>query len=269
MQLAERIEQLDFCRSQDTIIIAAATGDTISLCHELDAGKAVDTRDLEHHRTLLHWAVLGRQHAAVELLLSRNADFNATDPSNARTPLHIAMAGGDSTLAVRLLQAGSPTETRDRSGETPLFIACRERKHKMTKVLLEAGSDPDARDSNSSKQTPLLLAAKLGLKKVVKILLDHDAKVSLVDDHGMTPLLYAIREGHNDIADLLSKQEARGDSRTAGDIWRDALLYLRQGPHDPYKDLEPGIALVRAAKGERLDIVTNRLEGGVDVDKPG
>jgi ankyrin repeat protein len=45
-----------------------------------------------------------------------------------------------------------------------------------------------------------------------------------------------------------------------------AMSYLSLDPDNPYKDLDPETALLQAVKEERLDIVTNLLERGVDAD---
>ena len=45
--------------------------------------------------------------------------------------------------------------------------------------------------------------------RLVSVLLKHGAKVGLVDYNGKTPLEKAIRNGHNDVADILLRNGAK------------------------------------------------------------
>ena len=84
-------------------------------------------------------------------------------------------------------------------------------------------------------------AAKSGYVKIVRILLDHDAHVNVIDDAdqdkvaagehaGMTPLIYAARGGHAEIVRLLLARGADRRFRTAdGDT---AVDVARRNGHD-------------------------------------
>lgn len=54
--------------------------------------------------------------------------------------------------------------------------------------------------------TALHLAAELGDVAIVKILIDRDAAINVVDDMGSTPLHYAIVRDHNEIVSYLIKK---------------------------------------------------------------
>jgi ankyrin repeat protein len=79
------------------------------------------------------------------------------------------------------------------------------------KVKALLGMNPELLNSKDKEvgATPLILAASLGHKDVVKLLLANKAKVNAKSDHGITPLLAAAQGGHNDIAELLRRHGAK------------------------------------------------------------
>jgi len=70
-------------------------------------------------RTPLHSAALGGSLEAIELLLRRGANMNAT-AAGGGTPLHYAARYGKVEAASLLLSRGADHTARDRSGDTPL-----------------------------------------------------------------------------------------------------------------------------------------------------
>ena len=92
-------------------------------------------------------------------------------------------------------------------------------------ILREAGADVNARITdvtsltariartntltNRQGQTTLFYAAEAGRTAVVKYLLDHGAKVDVVDDMGKTPIDAA--KGSAEIVALLERARAAGN----------------------------------------------------------
>ncbi len=58
--------------------------------------------------------------------------------------------------------------------------------------------------------TPLHLAAQQGSKEVVELLLANQADVNAKDSGGYTPLQWAIKRGHPDVAESLRKHGGLG-----------------------------------------------------------
>ncbi|KAM0273170.1 hypothetical protein ACHAQH_008461 [Verticillium albo-atrum] len=255
----------DLCPWEQTINLAAVAGDRVKLREELNKGKDVDTRDLEYQHTPLHWAVLGNHADAVQLLLSHGAAVNAFEASRGRTPLLVAVACGHETIARQLLEAGADADTPDMVGNTPLILAARENRFSMVKLLLEGGSNPNVRDWKSG-QTALSLAAAEGHGGVVALLNSHDAATDLADDLGVTPLAYALNNGHDSIARTLAEREARQGSRDADQILSDMMALTTVKTQDPYEALDDETALLQAVKEGREDIVKKVLENNIDVD---
>jgi ankyrin repeat protein len=57
-------------------------------------------------------------------------------------------------------------------------------------------------------KTPLHAAAFEGRKEIVESLIPHCTDIDAEDNHGKTPLYWAVLKCHEEVADLLSKQGA-------------------------------------------------------------
>ncbi|KAM0331380.1 hypothetical protein ACHAQA_003053 [Verticillium albo-atrum] len=257
--------KLDLCPWEETIIAAAAAGDTTELQRELDKGTNVDTCDSEYQQTALHWAALNGHHAAVQLLISSGAEINTPEPAGGRTPLLMAVAGGHESVARLLLDAGACADTPDMAGDAPLVLAVKEKKTAMVKLLLEGGAKPNFREWRRG-QTPLSLAAEAGLVDVVALLSLHGATAGLADDHDMTAMEYALENGHEDIARTLADAEVGHDSRDAEQVLSDTMARMAAKTQDPYQDIQGEAALLRAVKDGREDVIRTVLESNINVD---
>jgi len=204
----------------------------------------------------LHWAVHDSDGASVARLLAAGADVNAANRLGVR-PLHLSIEAGDVAVTRMLLDAGADVAAADRTGESPLMLAARVGEPDLTRALLEHGAQVDARDPNFG-QTALMIAAREGHVETVSLLLAAGAAVDaqtkpeaaprfippsespegLSRGAGIiragwpegrgkrfpaggskTPLLYATRGGHLEIARLLidngaSLELADGDGVT-------------------------------------------------------
>ncbi len=178
-------------------------------------------------------------------------------------PLQVAIEAGDAALTRRLLDAGADVAARDRAGELPLMIAARVGDPELSEAsararrgrrrarralrpngaddrgargpsrdggrALAAGADVDAQTKPEApprfippsespeglsrgagiiragwpdgrgkrfpaggSKTPLLYATREGHFDVARLLVDNDASLELADGNGVTPLLNAI-----------------------------------------------------------------------------
>lgn len=138
----------------------AALGGHLHIMQELVAhGVSLDSLAC-NERTALHACAMSSSAAAVNFLLSRHVDLEATDLEGC-TALHIAAGhrlGSEVTLET-LLHAGADMEARTVHGETPLHRACKALRVHSVKMLLQWGSNENAVDANG--QTPALVASQL------------------------------------------------------------------------------------------------------------
>jgi ankyrin repeat protein len=152
--------------------------------------------------TPLHLAAANGYKSIAEFLLATKAEVNSRDNAGS-TPLHqAATAEGEHTSVVELLLAHeADVNAADRHGLTPLHYATLANNRDVVKSLLYHGANANAKD-NEVGDTPLILAAGKGYKEVTELLLEHGADVNAADNIG-TPMAWAMRAGHADVANLL------------------------------------------------------------------
>lgn len=172
----------------------------------------------------LHWASYHDSVDGARLLLTANADVNATTDLGV-TPLWLAAENSSVAMADLLLQAGADPGITLLSGETVVMTAAQSGNGDVVRALLAAGADPNA--AVTREQTALMWAAARGHSEAVAELLEYGADVharSLVreqyvksekiqDSHpdykywieqgGNTALIFAARSGDLRSAQLL------------------------------------------------------------------
>jgi len=202
----------------------------------------------------LHWLVERGETAGVKALLEQGADATRANRLGV-TPLYLAAANGDAGIIELLLKAGADPNSRDTVGETMLMAAVGSGEIGAVTALLAHGAEVDARES-AYEQTALMFAARGGVEPIVAALLAAGAEVDartrigneprwvlpnsragfgfgkgiirggLPEDRGMrpfrggglTPLLYAAREGHTATVASLLDAGAAIDGVEANDI---------------------------------------------------
>ena len=223
--------------SDAKIASAARDGERSAVIALLRTEPENSNEKLPDGTSALHWAVRSDDLELVSLLIHAKADANAVDPHGI-TPLALACANANVAIVRALIGAGANPNLADNAGTTPLMVAVRRPQAENVRLLLDAGAKVDARD-NGAQQTPLMIAVRENNAAVVRLLLDHGADVNAATrvgktparrppgagggSHGlgivrsgwpgrgyqeatpggMTPLLYAARDGHTEIARML------------------------------------------------------------------
>ena len=185
----------------------------------------------------LHWVIHFNDVETARLLVSRGADVNQLNRYGL-APLHVAATAGYGALVRLLLEENAAVEVRAKNGETALMMAARKGCADCVQALLAHQSNVNALEPKLG-QTALMLAAWNGNVDVVRSLIRAGAQVNAatlvgpmpvfkppnlgggshgdgiirggVPEHGfrdpraggMTPLHYAAREGHTDVAAVL------------------------------------------------------------------
>jgi uncharacterized protein len=187
--------------------------------------------------TALHWAVRHDDVAAVDSLIKAGADVKAANRYGV-TPINLAATNGNAIIIGKLLDAGVDPNTANPGGETALMTAARTGKVDAVKLLLDRGANVNAKD-NGHAQTALMWAVLENHPDMVRLLLDRGADINAhttvtmpkgeyvparpaaasgagiirqralpTADGGMTPLLFAIRDGNADMTRLLVSRGA-------------------------------------------------------------
>ena len=163
--------------------------------------------------------------AAVALLLDRGADVDARDPEFEQTALMLAVREAHPEVVALLLDRGADVDARTRIGPTPKFVPpCKGTGCGSEGVGINRGGLPDRgrRAAALGGMTPLLYAARDGRTKEAELLLAAGADVELAEANGMPPLLMALLNDQLEIARLLL---AHGADVNADDFWGRTPLF--------------------------------------------
>lgn len=219
---------------------------------------AVTKKDIRG-RTLLHWAFLCRQRAAITSLLNRNADVNtayAVDDDIMMTPLCIAASYGYLDLVNDLLKKPSGPDI-----QLALILAAHEGHYAVVEALLppimtarndllekKADFTAEINAINSNNSIALIAAAESGHHELVTLLLNHGVNVDMVRKDSETALTLAIKGYHFEVAELLVEKVSSSIINTANDKGYTALMLAAQCGH---------LGLVKAllAKGAEINTV--------------
>ena len=214
-------------------------------------------QDAPDGTTPLHQAVRQNDLKAVDTLVKAGANVKAATRYGV-TPLQIAATNGNAAMLRRLLEAGADVNTATPGGETALMTAARTGNTEAVTLLLDRRADVNARDMVRG-QTALMWAVTEGHTDIVKLLVARGANVKAqtnvtapkgeyvqaraggasgngiirqralpTKDGGMTPLLFAVRDGNTSMVRLLLELGA-DINQTSGNHTSPLLIALLNG----------------------------------------
>ena len=218
---------------------------------------AAAAQDAPDGTTPLHMAVRQNDFKAVDALIRGGASVKAATRYGV-TPLQIAAMNGNAAMIRRLLDAGADVNTTTPGGETALMTAVRTGNVEAVTLLLERKANVNARESVRG-QTALMWAVTEGHTGIVKLLAGHGADVKAqtnvttpkgeyvparaggasgqgiirqralpTKDGGITPLLFAVRDGNVAMTRLLLELGA-DINQTSGNNTSPLLIALLNG----------------------------------------
>lgn len=258
------------------LIYAAHHDDLDAVQLLLAAGADARTANLNHVTALSEACSLG-DGAMIEALVRAGADPNLTW-GEGETPLMTASRTGAISGVKALVARGAKVNAEDGyRGETALMYAVAENHADVAKLLIDHGADVNARstfyDFNFRKvasggtqavyfrggMTPLLFAARQGAIESAQVLLAAGADINLGEpEFGFTPLLDALYNDHYDLAAVLVD---KGADFTTGALYLAVemhnLDYFGNRPRKPVTD-----------KLDELGFIKFVLEKGADPNGP-
>src|SRR4051812_46838308 len=208
--------------------------------------------------TALHWAVHQNDLDLADRLIRAGAKVNAKNDYGA-TPMSEAAVTADAAMIDKLLGAGADAESPNADGETALMVVARtsrvdaaqallrrgakvnaveqwrgqtalmwavaESQPAMVEALIAASAGVNARSTVNNWQrqvtaepraiyrpagglTPLLYAAREGCLDCARYLIDGGANLNLSDPEEVSPLLLSILNDHYDLAAYLIQKGA-------------------------------------------------------------
>ncbi len=251
--------------SGDAKIVEAAKNQDIATLRALIRQHAdVNAMDVEGMTPLL-WAAYKNDLEAVKLLIGAGANVKAANRYDV-TPLEEAANNGNGEMIELLLKGGADPNAKFGEGETPLMTAARTGSLAGVKALLAKGAKVDTAEEYRG-QTALMFAAAANQAEVAKALVAAGADVNARSLYyefkfrkvaaggtqanyslgGLTPLMYASRQGAMDAAKVLV--EAGADVNKA----------------EPEFGVTP---LLDAIYNDHYDLAAYLVEKGADI-KPG
>jgi len=201
--------------------------------------------------TALHWAIESDDLEIVDLLLQAGADVKGKDRFGF-TPLYFAISNNNLEMVRRLLKSGADANEADVAGDTLLMLAAREGNADILKSLIESGAAVNAKDKTG--QTALVWAIRSNQPALAKILISRDAELNSKTvagkaperrppgagggshgtgivrggwpdrgyqgeaSGGLSPLLFAARDGRLEAAKLLVEAHANVNEPDANNI---------------------------------------------------
>lgn len=249
---------------------AAAANDIAKVRALIEQHKNVNAAQADG-TTALHWAAHWDNPELADILIRAGADAKAANRDGA-TPMFLAAQNGDATLIGKLLKAGvDPNAAVLAHGETALMLAARSGNIASVKLLLDAGAQPNTKE-NLRGTTAAMWAAEQGHTDVLKLLASRGADLGAASGTlapvrkrglgwgpadgprapeigGLTPLLYAVREGETDcVAYLLSAHVNVNQASVDGSS--PLLVAIQNGFYD--------IAKTLIAAGADVNIANNK-----------
>lgn len=170
----------------------------------------------------------------VQRLIERGASADSADREGS-TLLMLAARSGHAPIVSYLVGHKASVNARNRYGDTALMAASLKGHVEVAKVLIANGAEV-----NSSGWSPLHYAAFEGNASMVRFLLDQGADKNAIAPNEYTPLMLAVRNGHEEAARALlyGDPDVNYKARSSGDS---ALKLALQ------KGYEPVVTLLKRA----------------------
>ena len=200
------------------LYLAAVNGNGDIIRRLLDAGADANGVDAGGETVLMTAARTGSP-AALRALLERGAKVDAREPEFQQTALMIAVREDHDEAVAALLAAGASPNAQTRKGPIPAFVPpCKGTGCGSEGVGINRGGLPDRGRRAEAKggMTPLLYAARDGRVAIARRLIDAGADLELPEVNGIRPLLMAALNNKMDVARLLIAKHA---DINADDFW--------------------------------------------------
>jgi ankyrin repeat protein len=230
------------------LYLAAVNGNADIIRRLIDAGADPNATDAGGETVLMTAARTGSP-AALRVLIERGARVDAKEPEFQQTALMIAVREDHDEAVGVLLGAGASPNAQTRKGPVPAFVPpCKGTGCGSEGVGINRGGLPDRGRRAEAKggMTPLLYAARDGRLAAARRLIDAGADLELPDANGIRPLLMAALNNKMDVARLLL---SKGANVNADDFWGRTPLWAAV----EYRNLDMNNVEVEAPKDNGVD----------------
>ena len=189
---------------------AVTIGDKDIVRTLIGAGAPLNTQT-KNGWTPLMIALKYRHTNIMTVLIEKGVDLNQTT-NKKETALHHATDVGDIVATRELIAARAEIYTQDENGNTPLMIAAEKGYANISETLISETRKRKlasvVEKQNKLGEKALHLAAKIGPINVIEKLTEVDVQLNAQTHDGRTPLIMAIANKQDDIANFLIEKRA-------------------------------------------------------------
>lgn len=202
---------------ETALILAAWYGSPEIVRLLIDNGANVNAQDNAGYTAIAKASCLGvgRHYEIVELLIEASADVNLKTKEGI-SPFLFAILNGHKELGIVLKNAGAKEEHLFFGKEADGELLSATNFGDLQRVKYVFLFKPNLNTSDKLGLTPLMYAARNGNHEILTMLLKAGAIVDAKDYSGKTALMFAARRGNKDIISILLDYEANVDLQDNG-----------------------------------------------------
>ena len=157
-------------------------------------------------------------------------------------------------------------EHTEKDGTSALLRACQNGFHDAAHLLIEKKSNVNIQRTDKLQRTPLIMAARAGSVKCVKMLLENMANPFQRDAEGSTALTQAAYFGHSEVVEVLAKGTVGADGCGAAEAGGETRVSPDEASYvNREENLAKQTALILAARRGHLQTVQALLRREADV----
>ena len=242
------------------LAIAAANGSAAMIGVLLDAGADPNASDPAGETPLMNASRVGTLDA-IALLLDRGAIIDLADNTYQQTALMVAVRENHPDVVKLLIARGAAVDAKTRQGRAPSWVLPNSVPGFGHGIGIVRGGLPErgSRAPIPGGMSPLLFAARDGRVEIVRTLLDARADINQRDANDITPLITAITNNHPDVARFLIE---RGADIKAADWYGRTPLWAAVETRN--MDVDNASFENSVDRAPFLDLITLLLEKGAD-----